>query len=194
MAQVIVNEFLTLDGVMQAPGGPDEDPSGGFAQGGWQFRYEDDGSGEFVDASFRRAGALLLGRNTYDIFASYWPTATDVSIADTMNGLPKYVASHTLTEPLSWQNSVLLKGDAAEAVARLKESEEKDLLVFGSGDFVQTLIRSRLVDEFRLAVYPLVIGTGKRLFRNESVQSNYRLVDSEASPAGILLLTYVPAE
>ena len=194
MAKVIVNEFLTLDGVMQAPGGADEDRSGGFDQGGWQFRYEmDERSGEFVDASFRRAGALLLGHNTYDIFAGYWPTAAD-DLAAIMNGLPKYVASRTLSEPLSWENSTLLKGDTAEAVARLKESLEKDLLVFGSGDFVQTLIRNRLVDEFRLAIYPLVIGKGKRLFRDETVQSNYRLANSAINSQGVLLLTYVPAE
>jgi dihydrofolate reductase len=194
VAKVIVNEFLTLDGVMQAPGGADEDRSGGFDRGGWQFEYENDGSGDFVDASFRRSGALLLGRNTYDIFAGYWPTATDGELADTMNALPKYVASRTLTEPLSWENSTLLAGDAADAVQRLKETLEKDLLVFGSGDFVQTLIRNGLVDEFRLAIYPLVIGKGKRLFRDETVQSKYRLADSEISSAGVLLLTYVPAE
>jgi dihydrofolate reductase len=179
---------------MQAPGAPDEDRSGGFDQGGWQLQYFDDAFGEFVDASFQRAGSLLLGRNTYDIFAAYWPTATDDSIADTMNGLRKYVASHTLSEPLSWQNSTLLKGDAADAVARLKESEQKDLLVFGSGQLVQTLIEKGLVDEFRLAIHPIVIGKGKRLFRDESVRGKLRLTDSRTSSTGVLLLTYVPAE
>ena len=194
MAKLIVNEFLTLDGVMQAPGGPQEDTSGGFDRGGWQMEFRDDDSGGFVDASFRRAGSFLLGRNTYDIFAAYWPTAKDVGIEDMMNSYPKYVASRTLKEPLSWQNSTLLHGDAAEAVARLKETEEKDLLVFGSGDFVQTLIRRGLIDEFRLAIYPIVIGKGKRLFRDESVASRYRVADSQTSPAGVLLMTYVPAE
>ena len=193
MAKVVVNEFLTLDGVMQAPGGPDEDRSGGFDHGGWQSQYAEDGTGDFVDDNFRRAGALLLGRNTYDIFAAYWPHA-DNELAPTMNGLRKFVASRTLKEPLAWQNSALLASDAADGVRRLKASEDKDLLVFGSGDFVQTLIRSGLVDEFRLAIYPLVIGKGKRLFRDESVQSKYRLTDSITSPAGVLLLTYVPAE
>jgi dihydrofolate reductase len=192
MAKVLVNEFLTLDGVMQAPGAPDEDRSGGFDQGGWQLPYFDDAFGEFVDASFKRAGALLLGRNTYDIFAAYWPNATDDPIGDTMNGFRKYVASRTLTEPLSWQNSTLLKDNVADEVARLKESEAKDLLVFGSGDLVQTLIANSLVDEFRLAIHPIVIGKGKRLFRDEAAGGKLRLVDSKVSSTGVMLLTYVP--
>ena len=193
MAKVLVNEFLTLDGVMQAPGAADEDRSGGFDQGGWQLPYFDDAFGEFVSASFARAGAFLLGRNTYDIFAAYWPNATNDPIAETMNGFRKYVASRTLSGPLSWQNSTLLEGDAADAVARLKESEQKDLLVFGSGDLVQTLIDQDLVDEFHLAIHPIVIGKGKRLFRDESVRGKLRLTESKSSSTGVLLVTYVPA-
>jgi dihydrofolate reductase len=193
VAKLIVNEFLTLDGVMQGPGAPDEDRSGGFDKGGWQMGYGDDSTGEFVDASLQQAGSFLIGRRTYDIFAAYWPHAGDVDIADTMNSTRKYVASRTLTEPLPWQNSVLLQGDAAQAVARLKETEERDMLVWGSGDLVQTLLANNLVDELRLVIYPIVLGEGKRLFKGESASGKFRLSDSKIAPTGVLLLTYVPA-
>src|SRR5438105_1354916 len=150
--KIVVSEFLTLDGVMQAPGGKEEDTSGGFEHGGWQLdnNYIDDVGGQTIMASFGNADGLLIGRRTYEIFAGYWPTSDEEPIAGIMNSLPKHVASRTLKAPLEWQNSTLLEGDAAKAVAELKRQSGGDLLVIGSGDLAQTLIGSGLVDEYRL--------------------------------------------
>src|SRR6476661_9143121 len=175
MRKLIVSEFLTLDGVMQAPGDPNEDRSGGFDRGGWQLDYFDDVFGRVMMDGFAATGGFLLGRRTYDIFAAYWPKqSAEDPLAGTLNGLPKYVVSTTLSEPLAWQNSTLLGPDIAAEVTRIKEGPGKDIQVIGSGDLVQTLARLGLVDEYRLMVHPLVLGTGKRLFREEGVSARLR--------------------
>lgn len=190
MRKVIVSEFLSLDGVMQAPGNTDE----GFQYGGWQIPYFDDVMGAVVDKGLRAAGGLLLGRRTYHHFAGYWPSAPEEQEPELMNDLPKFVASTTLKEPLAWSNSTLLKGDVAGEVAELKERSGGDLLVYGSGELAQTLMRHNLVDEYRLMVHPVVLGTGKRLFRDDGSRRLLRLVDSTTSGTGVLLLTYRPAQ
>lgn len=195
MRKVIVSEFLTLDGIMQAPGGSDEDLEGGFEHGGWQMPYFDDVAGSAVDEGFAAAGGLLLGRKTYEIFAGYWPNQpADDPFVGTMNSMPKFVASRTLEEPLKWQNSTLLTGDVAEEVTKLKEQPGGHLMVIGSGDFAQTLMQHGLVDELALMVHPLVLGSGKRLFRDGNPRTPLRLVDSKTSGTGVLILTYEPAE
>jgi len=192
MRKVIVNEFLTLDGVMQAPGGADEDRDGGFEHGGWQMQYLDDVARKSIVEGMAEAGGFLLGRKTYEIFAAYWPTAPEeeAAVAGPLNSLPKYVASTTLTDPLEWQNSTVLKGDVAEAVAALKRESGNDLHVIGSGELVQTLLHHDLVDEYRLMINPLVVGTGKRLFRDDGDRKELRLVDGTISSTGVVIATY----
>ena len=194
MARVIVSEFLTLDGVMQAPGDRNEDTSGGFEHGGWQLSLFDEEVGAFVMGGITQAGGLLLGRRTYEIFAAHWPNQPDDDpLAPTLNKLPKYVASRTLSAPLEWENSTLLEGDAADAVARLKEQPGGDLLVIGSGDLVKTLIDNDLVDAYQVMIYPLILGSGKRLFpADTSVKRPLRLVKSETTTNGIQILIYEP--
>jgi dihydrofolate reductase len=192
MRKVIVSEFVSLDGVMQAPGHLDEDRDGGFEQGGWQVPYFDDVMGSAVDKGLRTAGGLLLGRRTYEHFAGYWPTAPEDQEPELMNDLPKFVASTSLEEPLAWSNSTLLKGDVAVEVAKLKDRSGGDLFVLGSGELAQTLMRDNLVDEYQLMVHPLVIGSGKRLFRDGDSRKPLRLVDSTTTGTGVLLLTYRP--
>jgi dihydrofolate reductase len=194
MSRVVVSTFLSLDGVMQAPGGSDEDRSGGFEHGGWQMPYFDEVGGQAVGQGFATTDGLLLGRKTYEIFAAYWPNQpADDPFAAAMNGMQKYVASRTLQEPLQWSNSTLLKGNVVEEVNKLKEQPGKDLQVIGSGEFAQTLIDNDLVDEYRLMVHPIVLGTGKRLFRDGSKKTALRLVDSTTTTTGVLILTYQPA-
>ncbi len=193
MRKLIVSEFLTLDGVMQAPGDPNEDRSGGFDQGGWQLAYFDDIFGDFVMGGFATAGGFLLGRLTYENFAAFWPNQpADDPVAGPMNAMQKYVVSSSLSEPLAWQNSTLIRTDVADAVRKLKAQDGKDLLVIGSGELVQSLIRDNLVDEYQLMVHPLVLGSGKRLFRDDLPPVKLRLVDSKPTGKGVLLLTYVP--
>jgi dihydrofolate reductase len=192
MSRIVVSEFLTLDGVMQAPGGSDEDREGGFPHGGWQMSFFDDAAGEAVSGGFQSARGLLLGRTTYEIFAAYWPNQ-DEPFAAQINQMPKYVASTTLEEPLEWNNSSLLKGDVAEAVAKLKEQPGKDLMVIGSGRLAQTLMRHDLVDEYRLMIHPIVLGTGKRLFGDDDAKIPLKLVDSKTSSTGVLIVTYQKA-
>jgi dihydrofolate reductase len=192
MRKVIVSEFVSLDGVMQAPGHLDEDRDGGFEQGGWQVPYFDDVMGSAVDKGLRTAGGLLLGRRTYEHFAGYWPAASEDQEPELMNDLPKFVASTSLEEPLAWSNSTLLKGDVAVEVAKLKDRSGGDLFVLGSGELAQTLMRDNLVDEYQLMVHPLVIGSGKRLFRDGDSRKPLRLVDSTTTGTGVLLLTYRP--
>jgi dihydrofolate reductase len=196
MRKVIVNEFMSLDGVVQAPGGVDEDTSGGFEHGGWHLRYFDDLSQKRVLESIVEAGGFLLGRRTYQIFAAYWPNASEEEqvIAEPLNTKPKYVASTTLTEPLEWQNSTLLQGDLAEAVAELKQEDGGDLHVIGSAELVQSLIGRGLLDELRLMIDPLLLGGGKRMFPNDGSLRTLRLVDSEVTTTGAILATYAPAE
>ncbi|MGH3442610.1 MAG: dihydrofolate reductase family protein [Nitriliruptorales bacterium] len=198
MRKVIVNEFLSLDGVAQAPGAADEDTSGGFAHGGWHLRYmEDEVAQQWVLRSIVEAGGFLLGRRTYEIFAGYWPDASEEEqvIAEPLNRKPKYVASTTLSDPLGWQNSTLLEGDVAAAVAALKEDGDGDgeLHVIGSTELVRTLVEHDLVDEFRLMIDPLVLGGGKRVFPHDGSLRALRLVDGRITSTGAILATYAPA-
>jgi dihydrofolate reductase len=189
MAKLTINTFLTLDGVMQAPGGPDEDRDGGFDHGGWSVPYStDEQFGEAMTEWMDRAGGLLLGRKTYEIFAAYWPHVTDPT-ADVLNRLPKYVASKTL-DKVAWNNSTLLEGDVAEAVAELKRQPGEEIQVHGSGDLAQTLIRHDLIDEYRLWFMPVVLGTGKRLFGEGAVPLGMRLADTKTTSSGASLHVY----
>lgn len=188
MRRLIVSAFITLDGVVQAPGGPEEDTSGGFAHGGWTVPYWDEIMGQAMDVATAAPFDLLLGRRTYEIFAAHWPHAQD-DMARKLNGAVKHVASRTLSR-LDWANARLVEGDAAEGVARLKQQAGPDLLVFGSGGLMQTLLAASLVDEFRLWTFPLVLGAGKRLFAGGTVPSALRLVASQVSTTGVVIGTY----
>jgi dihydrofolate reductase len=195
MRKVIVNEFLSLDGVAQAPGAADEDTTGGFEHGGWHMRYFDDLSQKWVLEGLTQAGGFLLGRRTYEIFATYWPNAPEEEqvVARPLNTLPKYVASTTLTEPLEWQNSTVLQGEVAQAVTALKREDGADLHVIGSTNLVQTLIEHDLVDEFRVMIDPVTLGGGKRIFRDDGALRPLRLVDGQVTTTGAFLATYAPA-
>ena len=193
MRKLIVNEFVGLDGVMQSPGSPDEDREGGFAHGGWQIPYFDQVFGEVAAEGIAAAGAYLFGRNTYQIMAAFWPTQPDDDMfAATLHGLPKYVASTTLSEPLEWQNATLLQGDVAKAVAELKEQDGGNIVVLGSGELVQTLIENDLVDEFGLAIAPIVLGSGKRLFKDGSPRRLLQLIRSTTSSTGVVIASFEP--
>ena len=192
--RIVVNEFLTLDGVMQAPGDPNEDRSGGFEHGGWQLDYFDDVFANALMGGLANCSGLLLGRRTYETFAAHWPNQPDDDpLAGTFNALPKYVVSTTLSEPLPWQNSTLIADDMVRSVRKLREQDGKEIQVIGSGELVQTLIGNNLVDEYRLMIHPLVMGTGKRLFRETGGPIRLRLVDSKPTTKGVLILSYVPA-
>jgi dihydrofolate reductase len=193
MRKLVVIEFLSLDGVLQAPGDPNEDTEGGFQHGGWQRPYFDDVLGAGAAEGMAATDAHLFGRKTYEIMAAYWPTAPrDDPFAQHLNSTPKYVASKTLKN-LEWQNSTLLKGDVGEEVANLKQQPGRNIGVLGSADLVQTLMEHDLVDEYSLAVFPIVLGSGKRLFRESDQTRSMRLVDSTTTSTGGLLLTYQPA-
>jgi len=193
MRKLVVSEFLTLDGVMQGPGDPNEDRSGGFDQGGWQLAFFDDVFGRTLLDGFANAGGFLLGRRTYEIFAAYWPNQpAEDPVAGPLNSLPKHVVSTTLQEPLAWQNSNLISGSVADEVASLKDQPGKEIQVIGSGELVQTLIRNELVDEYRLMIHPIVLGNGKRLFREGGTPARMRLVDTKTTTTGVLILTYEP--
>lgn len=193
MRKLVVVENLTLDGVMQAPGGPDEDTRGGFQHGGWAMSYQDDVMGREMGKGMGRT-ELLFGRRTYEQFASYWPNQTEPNpFTEVLNNTSKYVASTTLTEPLPWVNSTLLVGDAAEAVANLKEQPGQDLVVLGSGELVRSLMEHRLVDELQLLIHPLVLGSGRRLFADGSPFTELRLYGSVTTTTGVVIATYQPA-
>lgn len=192
MRKLIVSTFLTLDGVMQAPGGPGEDDSGGFAHGGWSVSYWDGLMGQVMGEAMSVPFDLVLGRKTYDIFAAYWPHAPEEAGAKPLNDATKYVASRS-RPTLEWSNSVLIEGDAAEGIAALKKEDGPELQVHGSGNLIQTLLRHNLVDEYRLWVFPLVIGSGKRLFSEGTIPSGLKLVDSKVSTTGVVIGTYEPA-
>jgi dihydrofolate reductase len=196
MRKVIVEEFMSLDGVVQAPGGEDEDTTGGFEHGGWHMRYMDESAQKRVLEGIMEAGGFILGRRTYEIFAAYWPNAPKAEqvIAEPLNTKPKYVASRTLSDPLEWQNSTVLQGDAAEAVGALKEGDGAHLHVIGSTELVQTLLEHGLVDELRLMIDPIMLGGGKRIFRDDGSVRPLRLVDSEVTTTGAVLATYAAAE
>jgi len=190
MRKLVVGTFLTVDGVMQAPGGPDEDREGGFAHGGWSVNYWDEVMGQIITESTLQAGALLLGRKTYDIFAAHWPKVGDEDpVAAKLNSAPKYVASRTFKE-VTWNHSTLIEGDVAEAVAALKEQPGGEIQVTGSGNLIQTLIKHDLVDEYRLWVFPVVLGEGKRLFAGGALPAALKLVDTKTSGTGVAIHTY----
>jgi dihydrofolate reductase len=191
MGRLVVNTFTSLDGVMQGPGMPEEDREGGFDQGGWQVPYFDQESGQVMSEAIATFGALLLGRKTYEIFAGYWPYApADDPIAARLNEAPKYVASRTL-EAVAWHNSTLLKGDIADEVARLKEAYE-EIHTSGSGNLVQSLMKDDLVDQYNVWVYPVLLGSGKRLFAEGTMPTALRLVESRTFGNGAVLLSYQP--
>jgi dihydrofolate reductase len=189
MRKLTVNTFLTLDGVMQAPGAPDEDPSGGFKHGGWSAGYWDERMGEVMVESTAKPYDLLLGRRTYEIFVAHWPYITGDPVADSLNNATKYVASRTL-DHAEWQNSTLIKGDVAEEVARLKRMSGPEIQVHGSSDLIQTLLKHDLLDEVRLWIFPVVLGTGKRFFGNGATAAGLKLVRSEVFSTGVVLATY----
>ena len=191
MRKLIVQTFLTLDGVMQAPGGPGEDDDGGFAYGGWSVNYWDDQMGQVMGEATSRPFAMVLGRRTYDIMAAYWPTAPEETGAKVFNDATKYVATHRPLTP-EWSNSVQIEGDAADGLAALKAEDGPELQVHGSANLIQTLLAHNLVDQFRLWVFPVVIGSGKRLFADGTVPSGLRLVDHKVSTTGVVMGTWEP--
>jgi dihydrofolate reductase len=193
MRRITVFNSLTLDGVMQAPGRADEDSRGGFAHGGWAAPYSDEVMGRVAAEGMAGPGALLLGRRTYEDFHGFWPNQTGNPFTEVLNNTRKYVASTTLREPLPWRNSTLLEGDAAEAVARLKEQPGEDLTVLGSGELVQSLRRRDLVDRYVLLIHPLVLGSGRRLFPDGGPAATLRLLDSVTTTTGVIIATYQPA-
>jgi dihydrofolate reductase len=189
MRKLIAITHLTLDGVMQAPGGPEEDPSNGFAHGGWIMPYGSDASGQVISEIIAREFGLLLGRRTYEIFAAYWPNHDDNPIGKAFNKAAKYVVTRSLDQ-LFWQNSHKIDGDAVIEVSRLKASSGPELHIWGSGDLLQTLIAADLVDEYRVWVYPVVLGKGKRLFEGGVPPRCLTLVESRSTSSGVLLNTY----
>jgi len=206
MRKLIVSEFVSLDGVMQGPGGAEEDRSGGFEHGGWSLQFMNEEAMEFKSDELFSMGAILIGRRTYEIFAGAWPSLTDEDIvkmikegggdaeanpfADRMNSLPKYVASTTLKQ-VEWNNSTLIK-NVAEDVAKLKQEAGEDIVVSGSGGLVQTLMHHDLVDEYQLMVFPIVLGSGKRLFQDASDTKGLKLAASKTFRSGVVVLTYEP--
>lgn len=189
MSRVVVINHVTLDGVMQAPGRPDEDRRGGFEHGGWAIPRNDDVIGAALGARMAESGGLLLGRRTYEDLLSYWNTQ-ESPFKDALNAAPKYVTSRTLREPLAWPNSILLDGDAAVTVAELKEQPGKELGIMGSGELIRSLIPEGLIDEYMLIIHPLVLGSGRRLFPHDGRVQPLRLVDSTTTTAGVLIATY----
>lgn len=189
MRKIVVLTFVSLDGVMQAPGGPDEDTSGGFKYGGWTFPYFDDEAGKIMDQQMSMPFDLLLGRKTYDIFAGYWPLQKGHPIAEVFNKATKYVVAHEPME-LTWEKSELITGDV---VARLKEFKNTDgpmLQVHGSGNMVQTLLKNDLVDEMWLKIFPVTLGGGKRLFAEGTISAAFKLTDSKVTPSGVIFANY----
>ena len=193
MRRIIVFNSLSLDGVMQAPGRPDEDRRGGFEQGGWALPYSDPDMGKAAGESMATTGGLLFGRRTYEDFYKVWPNRTDNPFTELLNNTQKYVASTTLKEPLPWRNSTLLKGDAADAVAELKKGAGKDLVILGSGDLIRSLLPHNLIDEFVLLIHPLVLGSGQHLFPDDGPAVALRLIDSKSTSTGVVIATYQAA-
>ena len=194
MRKLILLSFITLDGVMQAPGGPEEDPTGGFKYGGWVAGYFDDFLGKLMEKQMNKPFNLLLGRRTYEIFAAHWPyVKTDEDpFAASMNKAKKYVASKTLKR-LDWSNSELIKGDVAKKVKKLKEQDGPDIQVHGSGNLIQTLLKHDLVDELWLKIFPITLGKGKRLFAEGTIPAGFKLLESETLPNGVIVASYARA-
>jgi dihydrofolate reductase len=190
MRKLVVTTFMTLDGVMQAPGGPEEDPDGGFEHGGWSVGYWDERMGELALEIHLAAGGVLFGRKTYEILGSYWPrVGDDDPMAAKLNAVPKYVASRTL-DTFEWANSSLLDGDVPDAVGRLKAEDGDPLLVIGSSGLIQTLIQHDLVDTFKVWTFPVVLGEGKRLFGDGAIPAGLELNDIQTSTTGVTVATY----
>jgi dihydrofolate reductase len=191
--QLTVTTFLSVDGVYQGPGGPDEDRRGGFDRGGWLVPHFDEATGQFMVEVFDKVDAFLLGRRTYEIFAASWPNVTDPNdaVASRLNTLPKYVVSKTL-DSADWQNSTIVNGDVAAEVARLKEMPGRELQVHGSGALARTLLENDLVDELRLLVFPVIVGAGRRLFPDAGVATGLRLADSRTTGSGVAIHVYRP--
>jgi dihydrofolate reductase len=192
--RLTLHTFLTLDGVMQAPGGPEEDPSSGFTHGGWAFPFDDEDFGAAITGWFAGAGAFLLGRHTYEIFSGYWPKITDPAnpVAAKLNALPKYVASATLRSA-DWAGTTVLSGDVLAEVAKLKDQPGGELQVHGSGGLAQALIDADLIDEYRLLFFPVHLGSGKKLFRDGAKAASLRLLTSSITSKGVVIATYEPA-
>jgi dihydrofolate reductase len=191
MSKITVTNHLTLDGVMQAPGRPDEDRRGGFEHGGWAQSRTDAVMGRVMAEGMGGSGGMLLGRRTYQNFADFWPKQTDGNpFTPAMNRFQKYVVSKTLEEPLPWEHSTLLKGEAAETVARLKAETDGDLVILGSGELVQTLMRHNLIDVFVLMIHPVVLGSGRRMFPDGGAFADLRLVNSVTTTTGVVIATY----
>jgi dihydrofolate reductase len=191
MSKLVVGTFLSLDGVMQGPGGPDEDREGGFEHGGWSAGYWDDVMGPIIDEWTNQADGLLLGRKTYEIFAAHWPRVSgeDDPIAAKLNSVPKYVVSRTL-ETVEWNNSTLLQGDIAEEVGKLKDQPGTEIQVTGSGQLIQTLMKHDLVDEYRLWIFPVLLGSGKRLFADGTIPAGLKLAETKLSTTGVAIHSY----
>lgn len=188
MRKIVASTFVSLDGIMQAPGGPEEDPVGGFTFGGWTFHYFDEIAGAAMEDLFSKPFDLLLGRRTYDIFAAYWPYQKD-TIADAFNPATKYVATHR-PDTLAWQNTQWLGPDIVATLRRLSQEDGPDLLIQGSGELIRTLLANGLIDEIRLMIFPLLLGKGKRLFGDDAVPAAFQLVKSQASSTGVVMATY----
>lgn len=194
MSKVVVVNNVTLDGVMQAPGRPDEDTRGGFTYGGWALPYNDPDMSRIMGEGIANTGALLFGRRTYEDFYTVWPNRTDNPFTEVLNNTQKYVASTTLTEPLPWQNSTLLQGDVAEVVAQLREQPGADIVILGSGELIQSLMRRNLIDQFVLLIHPLVLGSGGRLFADGGAFATPRLANTVTTTKGVVIATYQVAE
>jgi dihydrofolate reductase len=193
MSRIVVTNHVTLDGVMQAPAGPDEDTRGGFEHGGWAVPNNDAVMGRVLGEGMAQGGPLLLGRRTYQSFYAFWPHQKDNPFTEVLNAAQKYVASTTLTEPLPWVNSTLLGGDVAAAVAELKEQPGPDIAVLGSGELIRSLMGHSLIDRFLLMIHPLVLGSGRRLFPDGSPPTTLRLLDSVSTTTGVMIATYETA-
>jgi len=190
MRKINVLTFISLDGVMQAPGGPEEDTSGGFKYGGWTFPYFDEFSGQIMGEQIKPPFDLLLGKKTYDIFAAYWPHQTnDNPVTEPFNKARKYVASDVAFDP-TWENTTVLTGDVVSQIKKLKSEEGPDLQVHGSGNFAQTLFKNDLVDEMWLKIFPVTLGNGKKLFAEGTIPAAFTLVESKVSPSGVIFANY----
>ena len=193
MRKLVVLSFVTLDGVIQAPGGPEEDSSGGFKWGGWSVPYWDDFLGQVMGEQMGKPFDLLLGRKTYDIFAAHWPKMpADDPAASKLNSAKKYVVSTTLRKP-EWANSTVIKTNVAQEIKKIKEQDGPEIQVHGSAKLIQTLLKNDLVDEFRLKIYPVTVGKGKRLFAEGSIPAGFKVVESKTSPKGVIVATYARA-
>jgi dihydrofolate reductase len=194
MSRIVVLNHVTVDGVMQGPGRPDEDTRDGFDHGGWSMPDNDDVMGQAMGARMARSGGLLLGRRSYEDMLTYWNSVTGSPFTDALNDAPKYVASTTLAEPLPWANSTLLAGDAAEAVSELRNQPGNELHIMGSGELIGSLMPHGLIDEYMLMIHPLVLGSGRRLFQDGSPPTGLRLVESVTTTTGVVIATYQPTQ